>query len=94
MRFNVSGTTALYLAQAIVDWINNMDDAIDTFGVKCFASDFWEDSDKLIVLKNKIIDELKAKSYNSYIDFDVYETNRERRRFIDAYLSFAGEKNR
>lgn len=78
MRFNVSGTTALYLAQAIVDWVDKMDDTMDAFGIKCFASDFWEDSDKLVELKNKIIDELKAKSYNSYIDWDVYIANREK----------------
>lgn len=80
MRFNVSGTTALYLAQAIVDWTNKMDDTVDTFGVKCFASDFWEDSEKLIELKNKLIDELKTKYYNSYIDWDFYVTNREKER--------------
>lgn len=78
MRFNVSDTTALYLAQAIVDWTNKMDDALDAFGVKCFESVFWEDSDKLIELKNKIIDELKTKYYNSYIDWDVYVANREK----------------
>lgn len=78
MRFNVSGITALYLAQAIVDWVNNVDDTMDTFVVRYFASDFWEDSEKLIELKNKIIDELKTKSYNSYIDWDVYIANREK----------------
>ena len=78
MRFNVSGTTALYLAQAIVDWTNKMDDTIDTVGVKYFASDFYEDSEKLVELKNKIIDELKTKGYNDYINWDWYLTDREK----------------
>lgn len=78
MRFNISGTTALYLAQAIVDWTNKMDDTLDAFGVKCFASDFWEDSDKLIELKNKIIEELKTKSFNDFIEWSWYVTNREK----------------
>lgn len=78
MRINVSGTTAFYLAQAIVDWVNKMDDTIDTVGIKFFASDFWEDSERLIEIKNKIVDELKAKSYNELASWEWYVTNREK----------------
>lgn len=80
MRFNVSGTTAFYLAQAIVDWTNKMDDTMDTFGVRFFASDFWEDIENLIELKNKIIDELKTNSYNDFTDWEWFVTNREKER--------------
>lgn len=78
MRFNISGTTALYLAQAIVDWVNNMDETMDNYDVRFFASDIWEDSEKLIELKNKIIEELKTKSFNDFIEWSWYVTNREK----------------
>lgn len=78
MRINVSGTTAFYLAQAIVDWINKMDGTIDAAGIKFFASDYYDDSERLVEIKNKIVYELMANSYNEFVSWEWYLTNREK----------------